>query len=99
MHGAAPERHRVHAVRRSLAWGLALPLVIIGSALLTPWALIGFLAYPAQVARIALRDGGTRTRWIQAFLLTLGKFPETQGFLSYWFARLTGKRQRLIEYK
>lgn len=103
MHGGAPERHGVAAVRRALAWGLALPLAILAGALVTPWALLGLLAYPAQVARIALRDrggaGGGRFAWARAFFLTLGKFPETQGILGYWAARLTGRRRGLIEYK
>ena len=99
-----PERHGVASVRRALAWGLALPLVILGGAILTPWALLGLLLYPAQVARLALRgrasSGGTRfawTRfaWTRAFFLTLGKFPEMLGILGYW----AGRRRKLIEYK
>lgn len=101
MHGGRPERHGVAAVRRALAWGLALPLAILAGAVATPWALLGLLAYPAQVARIALRDGGRggRFAWVQAFFLTLGKVPETQGIFGYWAGRMTGRRRGLIEYK
>ncbi len=100
MHGAPPERHGVAQVRRALAWGLVLALAILAGALATPWAWAGLLAYPAQIARLAWREGPTdRFAWIQAFFLTLGKFPETQGILGYWAARLAGHRRGLIEYK
>ena len=101
MHGDTPERHGVAAQRRALAWGLVLPLGILLGALASPWALLGLLAYPAQVARLALRNGAGRSRfaWIHAFFLTLDKFPAAQGVLGYWAGRLTGKRRGLIEYK
>jgi GT2 family glycosyltransferase len=100
MHGRAPERHGVAGTRRALIWGAALPLVILLLALLvSPWALLLLLAYPAQIARLALRDGGSRVAWEQAVLLTLGKFPEAQGALEFFARRLTGRRSGLIEYK
>jgi GT2 family glycosyltransferase len=100
MHGAPPERHGVAGLRRILAWGAVLPLlVLLGAVFVTPWALLGLLAYPAQVARMALRDGGSRVAWTQAALLTVGKFAEAQGALGYAARRLAGRRSGLIEYK
>lgn len=99
MHGRAPGRHGVARVRRALAWGLVLPLAILLGALVSPWALLGLLAWPAQAVRLALRDGGSRFAWIRAVFLTLGKVPETQGILGYWIGRLGGRRRGLIEYK
>lgn len=99
MHGGKPERHRVREVRRSLAWGLVLPLTILMGLVATPWALLGVLAYPLQILRLALRDGGGKPAWAHAFFLTLAKLPETQGILGYWAGRVSGKRQGLIEYK
>lgn len=100
MHGAPPERHSVAELRRVLLWGLVLPLVILALALLaTPWALALLLLYPAQIARLALRDGGTHAAWESALFLTLGKFPEAQGALDYHWHRLRGRRSGLIEYK
>ena len=99
MHGRPPERHRVAEVRRAITWGLVLPLAILLGTLVSPWALLGLLAWPAQVVRLARRYGFGRLAWLQAFFLTLGKFPETQGILGYWAGRLAGRRRGLIEYK
>jgi GT2 family glycosyltransferase len=94
LHGAPPERHGVARTRRALLWGAALPLAVLGLALVTPWALLLLLAYPAQILRLAPREG-----WARAVFLTLGKFPEAQGVLTYAWRRLTGGRRALIEYK
>jgi GT2 family glycosyltransferase len=94
MHGAPPERHGVDKTRRSLLWGLALPLAAILGAFVTPWALLLLLAYPAQILRLSRREG-----WVRATFLTLGKIPEAQGALTYAVRRLRGGPGRLIEYK
>lgn len=53
-----------------------LPLVILGALFLSPWlALLLALAYPAQVVRLALREGD----WAQAVFTVLGKFAEALG--------------------
>jgi len=57
------------------------------------------LAYPAQVLRLALRDGGSRAAWDRAALLTAGKFAEAQGALEYHWRRRRGRPAGLIEYK
>lgn len=96
IHGSGPERYRKTELRRSLLWGLAIPMVILLSGLLvSPWALLLLLLYPLQVLRLA-----RRLPLKTAFFLTLGKFPETHGALGYWAGRLAGvKRRKLIEYK
>jgi GT2 family glycosyltransferase len=94
MHGAPPERHGVDKTRRSLLWGLALPLAASLGAFVTPWALLLLLAYPAQILRLSRREG-----WVRATFLTLGKLPEAQGALTYAVRRLRGGPGRLIEYK
>ncbi len=101
LHGAPPELHGVATRRRALLWGVALPLAILQAALLiTPWALLLLLLYPAQVLRLAHRDGlSSRAAWEQAFFLTLGKFPEALGVLEYQLRRLTRRPAGLIEYK
>lgn len=100
LHGAAPERHGVAPTRRALIWGGVLPLLVLALALLvSPWALILALVYPLQIARLARRDGGGRFAWERAVLLTLGKFPEAQGALEYYWRRLLGRKSTLIEYK
>ncbi|WP_371060684.1 glycosyltransferase family 2 protein [Rhodosalinus sp. 5P4] len=95
LHGAPPERHCVAPLRRIVAWGLVLPLATVLGALVSPWALLLLLAWPAQVVRLRLRG----RPWYQAVFLTLSKLPEAQGALTYWWRRLTRARARLIEYK
>lgn len=95
LHGAPPERHCVAPLRRIIAWGLVLPVVTVLGALVTPWALLLLLAWPAQVLRLRLRGMG----WHRAFFLTLTKLPEAQGALTYWWRRINGAGARLIEYK
>ena len=96
MHGAAPEGHNVAQLRRALLWGLVLPLMAVGGAVLIhPVLLALLLIYPAQVARLWWRGGDAA----QALFLTLGKIPEALGALEYGIKRLTGARARLIEYK
>ncbi len=101
MHGAPPERHGVAGTVRALAWGLILPLMIVLLGLfVTSWAWLSLLAYPAQVLRMALRgDPFQRTTWEQALAMTLIKFPEAHGILSYVWTRLLRRRATLIEYK
>ncbi len=96
LHGAPPERHGVKATRSALVWGAGLPVVaLILGALVSPAFFALLLAWPAQVVRLALRDGD----WAQAFFVTLGKLPEAQGALEYRVNKLRGKQGGLIEYK
>lgn len=100
LHGAPPERHGVRAVRRALLWGAVLPGAIVAVLPVSlSGALVLALLYPAQIARLALRGGGTRAAGEAAFLLTLGKFPEALGALEYRWRRWRGRPAGLIEYK
>lgn len=99
LHGAPPERHWVGETRRALAWGAALPLAALLGALVTPWALLLLLAWPLQVARLALRGGADAAAWEGAFFLTFGKIPEAIGALEYLGRRLLRRPAGLIEYK
>jgi len=95
LHGAPPERHFVAETRRALIWGAALPLVILLSALLTPWALLLILIWPLQILRLRRR----KYPWDAAVFLTLAKFPEAMGALGYYWRRITNRQAALIEYK
>jgi GT2 family glycosyltransferase len=96
MHGHGPERHKLRELRSVLTWGLGIPLlVMIAAIFVSPWILLGLLLYPIQIARLQ-RLG---LPWVQASFLTLGRFPEAQGVLTYLWRRLTRVRTRLIEYK
>ena len=100
MHGAGPTGHWRRETRKALAWGAVLPAAILIAAIaLGPVALLAVLIYPAQILRLAIRDGLDRTAWERALFLVLGKFPEALGALSYWRGRLLGRRRGLIEYK
>jgi len=95
MHGDAPDYHGVRETRSALAWGAALPMVAILGILATPWSLVLLSALPLQVIRLGLRDKD----WLRALFLTMGKLPEAQGILGYFWNRLRRVRTGLIEYK
>lgn len=99
MHGGSPERHGVASVLRALVWGVALPGVTMAGLSLTPWALLVVLVWPAQIVRLAMRDGGDQGAWEAALFSTLSKFPEAQGVLEYLARRIRGRPAGLIEYK
>jgi len=100
LHGAPPERHYVSEARRALVWGVVMPLLIVALSLHSPvWCAL-LLIYPAQMLRLAWRDGISRRdrRW-RALFMVLARFPEAQGVLKFWLNRLRGRRGALIEYK
>lgn len=95
MHGAPPERHGVKATRSALFWGALLPLATVLGLIFTPWCFLLLFIWPAQVLRLTRRDNNlTRSAF-----LTLGKFPEAQGAISYHLGRWRGAKSQLIEYK
>ncbi len=98
LHGAPPERHWVREMRRSVLWGLMLPILAIGGALI--WWPMGFLilVWPVQIVRLAIRDAGPLA-WKRVFFSVLGKFPEAQGVLDYHMKRISGRKSAIIEYK
>ena len=101
LHGATPEQHWVHESRSALVWGLALPIaIVVGGLIVGPWALLGVLIYPIQVARLFVRERGPwRTRLARATFLVLGKFPEACGVVKFLAHRVSGTSGALIEYK
>jgi glycosyltransferase involved in cell wall biosynthesis len=101
LHGAAPERHFVRELRSALAWGLILPLLILGgSSAGGLWAIVPALLYPVQVLRLVFKNTGElRQRVLRASFLVIGKFPETQGALRFWTHKMLHRSGSLIEYK
>jgi GT2 family glycosyltransferase len=74
---------------RAVAWGGLLPLAIIAGSAIHPGALLMILAYPAQMGRIALRQGLRKPlSWQYAFFMTIGKIAEFQGVLAFFARRL-----------
>jgi GT2 family glycosyltransferase len=104
MHGKPPERHGVRHVRRFILWGIAFPCIILASAWPTRGiSLLLCLVYPLQVVWIAWhrRKAGMQPvdAWLFGMATVVGRFPNTAGALRYWYGRLTGRCQSLIEYK
>lgn len=99
MYGAGPERYNVREALRAAFWGAALPTALALAALVTPWALLGFVLYPLRTVRLARRFGGDALGWKLASLNTIGKFAEALGMAGYAWRRLTDRPARIIEYK
>lgn len=90
--------------KRALFYGLALPVLILLSALVAWWLpLILFGLYELSYFRTAygLRSAGMATgeSWRHAWLLTLSKFPNFLGMARFHLRRLRGNEIRIIEYK
>ena len=99
LHGVGPDRHWVTETRRAIGWGLVLPSVTAFLAVLSPFGLLGLLASPLQVARLALREGATRRdTWEFALFTTIGKFPEAFGVLACFVNSSRGQKTGIIEY-
>ena len=100
-YGALFRRHGGDGLRkaetlRALFWGATVPLAAaVGAVVITPWAMLLLMIWPAQVIRLAQRNH----EWDSAFFLTLGKIPEALGVLSERLDHLTGRHRALIEYK
>jgi len=95
MHGSGPEAYCIRETRRALIWGAVLPLVTVLGLFISPVALLLLLAWPLQVLRLLLRG----EPWARAFFLTLGKLPEAQGILRFYYLRLRRAAPQIIEYK
>lgn len=96
MYGGGPERHWVKETVRAVAWGMALPVLILCLALLvSPWALLLVGVYPAQALRLW---GKTGSLAIAGFSV-LGRFAESVGVLKFHRSRWHGGARRIIEYK
>ncbi|CUH87524.1 mycofactocin system glycosyltransferase [Phaeobacter sp. CECT 5382] len=94
LHGGPPDHHWVQETRRALVWGLALPVALLLLSAISPWALIGFCLYPAQLLRLSRRMG-----FQAACFSLLGKFAEAMGVMEYWWNRWRGKSRGILEYK
>lgn len=98
--GALHPAHFVAARRRVWIWGAALPVLAQAGGPLA----VGVLAlYAASFMRGALRFRRGGMGWRQAVaaagLITLSKFPNLQGVLTYHLRKRRGAAARIIEYK
>ncbi|MEJ6396231.1 glycosyltransferase [Gymnodinialimonas sp. 2305UL16-5] len=96
IHGAPPERHKVSEMWRAVVWGLAIPAAaLLGGLLISPWAFLILLAWPAQILRLIARGELP----LRAIFMTIGKMPEATGVLEYWLKRLFRRELSMINYK
>ena len=100
MHGSKPELHWVSEVVRGRIWGGVIPIMIVVAATTNIMFILGFIVYPLQVVRVALKNKkNIINNWLYAFYVTLSKFPEFQGQLKFHFNQLFNKHNGIIEYK
>lgn len=90
--------------RRVWIWGALLPAAAAAALLAAPWAALGAVGlYGLSFARVGarLRRGGMGTGDALrcAGLVTLSKFPNLQGVLTYRLRRARGREKTIIEYK
>lgn len=96
--GRTEPMYRSQLRRALIGAGIVPAVILIATFTITPFALILFIAYPAQAARIALRTGG-RDRWAYGALMVLAMFSEFQGRIRYALNARHGGRKEAIVYK
>lgn len=104
LHGDSEERYFVRDCRRVWIWGLAIPAIALGLALVTRgWSLLLLAAYPLQFVWIGLK--GVQRGWaagdamIYAFFTVITKFPALEGMLAYYWRRMRGRTPTIMEHK
>ncbi len=104
LHGRSPERHWVKESQSIWFWGLIFPLLTLGSIWLTRgWSLVLLVGYPLMTYKIyryiQQRGYSSKDSVLYAIACMLGKFPQAQGQIQFYFGRLRGKSRTLVEYK
>ena len=104
LHGRSPERHWVKENQSIWFWGLILPLLTL--SLIWPtrgWSLLLLAGYPLMTYKIyryiQQRVYSSKDTVLYAIACMLGKFPQAQGQIQFYFGRLRGKSRTLVEYK
>lgn len=94
-----PQRLYGRNLRSAFTWAVAIPLAIVLAGMISGEPLLLLLlplAFGVQLLRIARRSRGTGlTRWANAGLILLAKFPEAIGAARYWLTR----HSSIPEYK
>jgi glycosyltransferase involved in cell wall biosynthesis len=103
LHGNSPQRHWVKESRSIWFWGLGLPLLALGLGVFTQgMSLFLWVSYPILLFRIYYSQKQQYSRsdaFLYAIFCVLGKFPQVQGQVQFYFNRLSGRSSKLIEYK
>ncbi len=100
LHGKGDERFCLVECMRIWVWGFLLPIAIISLSFSSILFILLLLLYPVQFIRIAIRMKPINSISLKyAFFIVLGKFPEVQGQIKFFFSKLTNSRNKIIEYK
>lgn len=99
MYSGREEQIWARETKRAIFWSSLAPVSIFLGFMFTPIGFLLLLAYPLQIIRLALRDGGRKIDWAGAALSVVGKFAEARGVLQFYWQRLRGVNSKLIEYK
>jgi glycosyltransferase involved in cell wall biosynthesis len=100
LHKASPYGIWRRETARAIFWGGLLPIIICLGALIHPAALAGAFAYVVQICRLAFARGSTSFEsWTYALFITLVKFAEFEGILTFYWRRFIRQNAALIEYK
>jgi len=101
LHGATAERHFVWESRRAWIWGVGLPVVCVGAAVVAhPYGWLSFAIFPLQWLRQTWRGSGAlRDRATISLFQLLARFAEAVGQLRYLRDRTLGRQALLIEHK
>lgn len=88
LHANSPIRIWRRETLRAIFWGLTLPLLILVAGVFYMPALWLLLAYPLQIARIAVRRGAADpVSWRYGLFMTIAKFAEAAGVVKYLVSR------------
>ncbi|MEM8672356.1 MAG: glycosyltransferase [Cyanobacteria bacterium P01_G01_bin.67] len=104
LHAGNKENYWAKENKSILLWGLILPLLILGLFWFTNgwilWLLLGYIVITYKTYTYMLTTGlGKRESLIYAISCILAKFPQVQGQTQFYFGKLLGKQNDLIEYK
>ncbi|QDG74820.1 glycosyltransferase family 2 protein [Labrenzia sp. PHM005] len=98
-HRNSPKKIWQTNVVRAVFWGGVLPVIAGLGGFLFPETWLLLLAYPAQIARLAIRSSKNGQPALIGFYDVLGKFAEARGVLMFHLNRHLARRATLIEYK
>ncbi len=104
LHGRGPERFGVRESASVVAWALWVPVAMAALAWPTGgWSLLLGSLYPCLLARVAWARRGRgdpwRSAWLYSAFCVLGKWPQLQGQLRFFWGARRGRAPRLVEYK
>lgn len=84
-------------IRRTLQWGIAIPLIcLLLTLVFWPWGITAWLIFPLQIARRAFAGG---LGWRHATLELVSKFAELEGFSKRLLDQCRHRSRSAIQYK